>query len=312
MQIDAESFCFVVEQADALSRLDVAIAAQGICTRSAAQNWIRDGRVTVDGKVAASASMKLRRGQTVEMTPPEAKPLEAEPEDIPLDILYEDADVIIVNKPRGMVVHPAPGNERGTLVNALLYHCKDLSGINGVMRPGIVHRLDKDTTGALSVAKNDCAHESLAQQISQRTLHRCYHAIVMGRFREQSGAVEAPIGRHPVHRKKMAVVPDGRWALTNWRVLEEFEAPFTLLELRLKTGRTHQIRVHMAHIGHPVAGDPLYGGETKKLPMLTAQALHSRELGFVHPKTGQEVMTYAPYPDDFEKALALLRAGGGK
>ena len=309
---ETEALDFVAADEDAGSRLDVAIAAQGVCTRSAAQNWIRDGRVTVDEKPAKSASMKLRAGQRVVMTPPEARPLEALPEDIPLDILYEDGDVLVVNKPRGMVVHPAPGNETGTLVNALLYHCHDLSGINGVMRPAIVHRLDKDTTGALSVAKNDRAHESLAKQIGERTMHRCYHAIVHGRFKEESGFVEAPIGRHPVQRKKMAVVPDGRWALTNWRVLENFEAPFTLLELRLKTGRTHQIRVHMAHIGHPVAGDPLYGGETKKLPMLHAQALHSYELGFVHPVTGEYIETHAPYPDDFAKALAYLRAGGGK
>ena len=303
---------FVVGEQDAGSRLDVFLAAQGVCTRSAAQNLIKNESVSLDGTLIDTPSRKLKAGQEVCVELPEAKPLEAQPEDIPLDILYEDSDVIVINKPRGMVVHPAPGNESGTLVNALLYHCKDLSGINGVQRPGIVHRLDKDTTGALSVAKNDKAHESLALQISERTMHRCYHAIVQGRFREQSGFVEANIGRHPIHRKKMAVVPDGRWALTNWRVLEEFDAPYTLLELRLKTGRTHQIRVHMAHIGHPVANDPLYAPNGKKLPALPAQALHAYELGFVHPKTGEDVMTHAPYPEDFQKALDFLRAGGGR
>ncbi|MBP3371994.1 MAG: RluA family pseudouridine synthase [Clostridia bacterium] len=301
-----------VEAEDVGSRLDIFLAAKGVCTRSAAQNLIKNGHVLLDDVQETTSSKKLKAGQSVTVELPEAKPLEAAPEDIPLDILYEDSDVIVINKPRGMVVHPAPGNETGTLVNALLFHCKDLSGINGVQRPGIVHRLDKDTTGALSVAKNDKAHESLALQISQRTMHRCYHAIVQGRFREQSGFVEANIGRHPVHRKKMAVVPDGRWALTNWRVLEEFEAPYTLLELRLKTGRTHQIRVHMAHIGHPVANDPLYAPNGKKLPALPAQALHAYELGFVHPTTGEDIMTHAPYPADFQKALDYLRAGGGK
>lgn len=310
--IEREPIYFCVEDADAGARLDVVIAAQGLCTRSAAQNWIKDARVAVDEKTITTASHKLKAGQMVCIDPPQAKPLEAVAQPIPLDILYEDADVIVVNKPRGMVVHPAPGNEQGTLVNALLYHCRDLSGINGVLRPGIVHRLDKDTTGALSVAKNDAAHESLARQISERTMERCYHAIVHGRFAQQSGTVEASVGRHPIHRKKMAIVPDGRWALTNWRVLEEFDAPFTLLELRLKTGRTHQIRVHMAHIGHPVAGDSVYGGHTSKLPMLSAQALHSRTLGFAHPVTGQWIQTQAPYPQDFQKALDYLRAGGGR
>ena len=312
MENEQEQVLILIDAGAAGARLDIAIAGSGLCTRSAAQKLIQEGNVLLDGKQETTPSRKVREGQEVLVTRPESRELEAVPEDIPLDILYEDSDVIVVNKPRGMVVHPAPGNERGTLVNALLFHCHDLSGINGVLRPGIVHRLDKDTTGALSVAKNDRAHESLARQISERTMNRCYHAIVEGRFTQMSGSVEAPIGRHPIKRKEMAVVPDGRWALTNWKVLETFEAPYTLLELRLKTGRTHQIRVHMAHIGHPVAADPVYNHHKNKLTMLPAQALHSYELGFVHPVTGEKIETVAPYPEDFASALRFLRAGGGK
>ena len=237
---------------------------------------------------------------------PEAEPASVEAEDIDLDILYQDADVAVVFKPSGMVVHPAAGNERGTLVNALLKHLDNLSGIGGEIRPGIVHRIDKDTSGLLLVAKNDHAHVSLSDQIRAHSVHRAYQAIVIGNLRDDEGFVDAPIGRHPTDRKRMAVVPGGREARTNWRVLERLRGA-TLIEARLTTGRTHQIRVHMASIGHPVLGDPVYGPKKSPYPVAGGQLLHAFQIGFVHPVTGEEMRFTAPPEPRFLEWLEKLR-----
>ncbi len=255
-------------------------------SRSAVQGLIAEGRVTSEGK-PLSKSAKLAVGQRITVALPSPKELDVVPEDIPLDIVYEDQDLLVVNKPKGMVVHPAPGNGSGTLVNALLFHCSgSLSGINGVLRPGIVHRIDKDTSGLLLVAKNDFAHQGLAAQIQAHSLKREYQAVVYGNLREDTGKVDAPIGRHPIDRKKMAVLQKGaaREAITHFFVEERLRG-FTYLRLRLETGRTHQIRVHMAYLGHPVAGDPVYGPK-KVITQLRGQCLHAGLLGFVHPRTG--------------------------
>lgn len=286
------------------------LLAQGLegLTRSAVQNLIRDGMVTCRGKIL-SKSAKLSPGDRVTVAIPEVKPLEIAAENIPLDIVYEDGDLLVVNKPKGMVVHPAPGNQEGTLVNALLYHCGDsLSGINGVARPGIVHRIDKDTSGLLIVAKNDFSHTRLAEQIKEHSFTREYRAVVYGNLREDSGTVDQYIGRHPVERKKMAVLkesPSARRAVTHFFVEERLEG-FTYLRLRLETGRTHQIRVHMAFLGHPVAGDPVYGPK-KVITSLHGQCLHAGLIGFVHPRTGQYLEFTAPLPDYFTDFLRRLR-----
>jgi len=287
-------------------RLDRWLAAQGIGpSRAFVQRLIDAGLVQVDGRPAA-ASDKVRPGQRVTVSIPPPEPTETKPEAIPLDVVYEDEDVIVVNKPQGMVVHPAAGNRAGTLVNALLAHCPDLSGIGGKERPGIVHRLDKDTSGLLVVAKNDQAHISLAQQIQAREAVREYVAIVHGQLRADRGRIEAPIGRHPVDRKRMAVVPGGRPAITDYEVLERFPG-YTYVRARLQTGRTHQIRVHMAHIGHPVVGDPVYG--PRRCPWnLQGQCLHACRLGFRHPRTGQWMTFTAPLPPHMEKVLRDLRS----
>lgn len=288
-------------------RADKAIsAALPALSRSAVQALIQDGRVLCNGApVQKSTKLPVQSVLTVEIPP--ARPLEVVAQNIPLDIVYEDSDLLVVNKPKGMVVHPAAGNEDGTLVNALLYHCGDsLSGINGVIRPGIVHRIDKDTSGLLIVAKNDAAHRSLAEQIKAHSFTREYRAVVYGRIKAD-GTVDAPIARHPQERKRMAVVrsPVAREAVTHYFVVRHFTG-FTQLRLRLETGRTHQIRVHMAYIGHPVAGDPVYGPK-KVITSLGGQCLHAGLIGFVHPRTGQYMEFEAPLPPYFTDFLKTLR-----
>ena len=288
-------------------RADKAIsAALPALSRSAVQALIQDGRVLCNGApVQKSTKLPVQSVLTVESPP--ARPLEVVAQNIPLDIVYEDGDLLVVNKPKGMVVHPAAGNEDGTLVNALLYHCGDsLSGINGVIRPGIVHRIDKDTSGLLIVAKNDAAHRSLAEQIKAHSFTREYRAVVYGRIKAD-GTVDAPIARHPQERKRMAVVrsPAAREAVTHYFVVRHFTG-FTQLRLRLETGRTHQIRVHMAYIGHPVAGDPVYGPK-KVITSLGGQCLHAGLIGFVHPRTGRYMEFEAPLPPYFTDFLKTLR-----
>lgn len=298
---------FVAEQEDVGTRLDVFLAENAEdLSRSAVQKLIAEGHIALNGG-KAKANAKLRAGDVVDVEIPAAKEVEILPEDIPLDILYEDADVIVVNKPQGMVVHPAPGHTTGTLVNALLFHCgAELSGINGQKRPGIVHRIDKDTSGVLMVAKNDKAHQSLAAQLAEHSITRKYNAVVYNGFPEESGTVDRPIGRNPQDRKKMAVTQKhSRRAVTHYRVVERMEK-FTLIEAQLETGRTHQIRVHMAYIGHPLLGDMVYG--PKKQPIaLQGQALHARVLGFLHPTTGEYLEFEAPLPPHFTALLARLR-----
>ena len=277
-------------------------------TRSAAQRLLEEGRVTCGGKALAK-NYKLNGTETVEVCLPDPEPVDVLPQDIPLDVVYEDADVIVVNKPKGLVVHPAPSHPDGTLVNALLHHCGDsLSGIGGELRPGIVHRIDRDTSGLIIAAKNDSAHQKLAAQLQDHTLARIYHCIVTGNLREDSGTVNAPIGRHPVDRKKMAVVANGRPAVTHWTVLERFPG-FTYVECRLETGRTHQIRVHMAHIGHPILGDTVYGNK-KPVPGLQGQCLHAVGLRFLHPRTGEMVELSCGLPEEFRTQLQKCGARG--
>lgn len=288
-------------------RADKAVsAAIPTLSRSAVQGLIQSGHVRCNGvPVQKSAKLPVQAVLTVEIPP--ARPLEVAAQAIPLDIVYEDGDLLVVNKPKGMVVHPAAGNEDGTLVNALLYHCGDsLSGINGVIRPGIVHRIDKDTSGLLIVAKNDAAHRSLAEQIKAHSFTREYQAVVYGRIRED-GTVNAPIARHPQERKRMAVIqsPSAREAVTHYFVVRHFSG-FTQLRLRLETGRTHQIRVHMAYIGHPVAGDPVYGPK-KVIAPLGGQCLHAGLIGFVHPRTGEYMEFEAPLPPYFTDFIKTLR-----
>lgn len=285
-------------------RLDVYVADTERITRSAAQSLIEKGFVTVNG-VIKQKNYKLSEGDNVEVEHPEPIPDKALPENIPLDILYEDDDLLVVDKPKGMVVHPAAGNYTGTLVNALLYHCGDgLSGINGVIRPGIVHRIDKDTSGLLVIAKNDEAHNALAKQIKEHKADRIYRAVVVGNPKNDEGTIDKPIGRHPTERKKMAIVPNGREAVTHYRVLERYKG-FAYCEMRLETGRTHQIRVHMASIGHPLFRDTLYGGGgtlfEKKHPKIfdeksSGQALFAKTLAFTHPRTGEYMRFDAKIP----------------
>ena len=286
------------------SRADVAVAEALGMTRTAAAKLLEDGLVTAGG-TALKKNAKLAVGTAVTAVLPDPVPAEAAPEAIPLEIVYEDSDLLVVNKPKGMVVHPAAGHRSGTLVNALLAHCGDsLSGIGGVQRPGILHRIDKDTSGLLVVAKNDKAHAALAAQIKEHSFTRRYEAVVYGTFREPSGEIEAPIGRHPVKRKQMAVTDrGGKPARTLWRVLGE-GGGFSHVELTLYTGRTHQIRVHMAHLGHPVAGDPVYGPK-KVITALEGQCLHARVLGFVHPTTGAYMEFTSELPPYFTHFLAI-------
>ncbi len=289
-------------------RLDVLLCEHiGDVSRAAVQRWLDAELVQVNGKTA-KANYKSKGGECVVVTVPPPEPLEVKAEEIPLDILYEDSDFLVVNKARGMVVHPAAGNASGTLVNALLAHCKDLSGINGVIRPGIVHRLDKDTTGVMVVAKNDAAHLALAEQIGNRSAARRYLALLHGSIPEDKGIIKAPIGRHPNDRKKMAVVfENSKTAQTTFQVKERFANAYTLVECRLQTGRTHQIRVHMSYIGHPVVCDPLYGPRGKSPFDVAGQLLHSAQLTLRHPVNGQEMDFYAPLPSDMENVIVSLR-----
>ena len=288
-------------RADAL----IASALDGI-TRSAAQKWLEEGRVTMNG-TPVKKNARLSPGDVLFIAPPQPQDIDLIPQDIPLDIVYEDNDVIVVNKPVGMVVHPAPGHPDGTLVNALLYHCKEsLSGINGEKRPGIVHRIDRDTSGLLIAAKNDKAHLALAAQLQDHTLFRQYHAVTTGGFKEDSGTVNAPINRHPTDRKRMAVcrTGEGREAVTHWQVIDSHDG-YSHITCRLETGRTHQIRVHMAYTGHPLLGDIVYGNK-KPYPGLEGQCLHAAKLTFIHPSTNEKITVEAPLPDWFESVLKKL------
>lgn len=274
-------------------------------SRSAIQKWIKDGNVLVQGK-ACKANYRINKGDTIALFVPEPVEVSIQPQDIPLDILYEDKDLLIVNKPKGMVVHPAPGHPDGTLVNAIMYHCKEsLSGINGEIRPGIVHRIDQDTTGSLIVCKNDQAHIKIAEQIKVHSINRIYRGIVIGHPAEDEGLVHAPIGRNPNDRKKMAInEKNGKDAITHYRLLKRFK-DYSYMEFKLETGRTHQIRVHMASIGHPLLGDVLYG--PKKCPYkLQGQTLHAAVIGFVHPTSGEYLEVEAPLPDYFKYLLEIL------
>ena len=290
-------------------RLDSFLAARlEDLTRSAAQRLIETGQVTVDGRTVPK-SCKLAGTELVTAAIPEPEPVNAVPQDIPLDVVYEDGDVIVVNKPAGLVVHPAPGHPDGTLVNALLYHCgSSLSGIGGALRPGIVHRIDRDTSGLMIAAKNDFAHQALAAQLQDHSLARTYEAVAVGGFREDRGTVDAPIGRCVSDRKKMAVTDrGGRPAVTHWETLERFFG-YTHIRCRLETGRTHQIRVHMAYIGHPILGDTVYGAK-KPVSGLTGQCLHAAGLRFVHPRTGEAVELQCPLDAEFQNILEKLRRG---
>jgi 23S rRNA pseudouridine1911/1915/1917 synthase len=291
------------------SRLDRWLASQiAELSRSRIQDLIENGCVRINRTICSSKKETVKMGDRVEIDIPETQPLELQAEDIPLDILYEDSQVIVLNKPAGMVVHPAPGHSSGTLVNALLFHCRDLAGIGGVERPGIVHRLDKDTTGAIVVAKTELALSHLQGQLKNKIARRIYWGVVHGAPKTDRGSIDLPIGRHPVDRQKMAIVPEakgGRSALTHWQVLERF-GKYSLLEFRLETGRTHQIRVHTAQMGHPIAGDPAYS--SGRFPIkLTGQALHAYKLILEHPRSGETIEAIAPLPAEFEKLLAWLR-----
>ena len=284
-------------------RADVLLAGMidGL-TRSAAQRWLEEGRVVLEGR-PVKKNARLEPGQVLSVTPPQPEAVDVIPQDIPLDVVYEDGDVIVVNKPVGMVVHPAPGHPDGTLVNALLYHCENsLSGINGQLRPGIVHRIDRDTSGLVIAAKNDRAHLALAEQLQDHSLFRLYHAVVLGGFRDEAGTVDAPIARHPTDRKRMAVCRpgQGREAVTHYQIVDSHDG-YTHLTCRLETGRTHQIRVHMASLGCPLTGDFLYGYEDRSL--ISRPALHSAQLSLRQPVTGQELSFTLPLPEDMARLL---------
>lgn len=306
---------WLAEASDAGVRLDAWLAAHSSLTRSSLQKLIDAGKASINGKVAPK-NAKIKAGDRISLIIPPPEPADILPENIALDVVYEDGDLLVVNKPKGMVVHPAPGNYSGTLVNALLYHCKDsLSGIGGVIRPGIVHRIDKDTSGLLIVAKNDRSHLALAEQIKAHSFLRSYEAIAVGHFREEKGLVDAPIGRHPIDRKKMAIVQGGKEARTHWEVLEAF-AGFTHIKCVLETGRTHQIRVHLSSKGHPLLCDNLYGGgrtafEKQNESLVKGQCLHARTVGFVHPSTGKELCFESELPSHFTTVLEKLRRIGG-
>ena len=294
-------------------RLDSYIAAVSDLSRSAAARLIESGSVTVNGRLAEK-KRAIAEGDVVEITLPEPEECEAQPEDIPLDVVYEDDDIIVINKPEGMVVHPAPGNYSGTLVNALLFRCRDsLSGIGGVMRPGIVHRIDKDTSGLLVVAKNDFAHTALSEELKYHGIEREYHALVKGGFGEDTGTIDLPIGRHPIDRKKMAVLKNSesaREAVTHYEVLARY-GNISYLKLMLETGRTHQIRVHMSYTGHPLLGDEVYGQskipfEKRHAPLLNGQALHAKRLSLTHPRTGERMTFECELPENFKELLEIL------
>lgn len=300
---------FKISQEDADIRLDKFLSEKfPEMSRSYIQKQIRDGNILVNDKIVKTGYKTCSFDMITAQIPQIEEPI-AKPENIPLDIIYEDNDIIVINKPKHMVVHPAPGHLSGTVVNALLYHCKDsLSGINGVLRPGIVHRIDQDTTGVIVACKNDISHRFLAQQLKEHSITRIYHAIVNNHIKEEEGIIESTIGRHPVDRKKMAVnVKNGKNAITHYKVLDNLNNKYTYIACHLETGRTHQIRVHMASIGHPVLGDNLYG-KTKCPFKLEGQVLHAKTLGFIHPSSKKYVEFEAPLPEYFEKLLSILKA----
>ncbi|MEK9197700.1 RluA family pseudouridine synthase [Ureibacillus sp. 179-F W5.1 NHS] len=294
-----------IDENNAGERIDKALSTiQEDWSRTQVATWVGDGIVKVNGE-EVKAKYKVKEGDIIEVDVPEAEPLEVIPENLHLEIIYEDQDVLVVNKPKGMVVHPAPGHMTGTLVNGLMYHCKDLSGINGVLRPGIVHRIDKDTSGLLMVAKNDHAHHSLVEQLVNKTVTRKYTALVHGHIAHDKGTIDAPIGRDPKDRQKQAIVDNGKHAVTHFHVKERISGKFTLVECRLETGRTHQIRVHMNYIGYPLVGDPKYG--PKKTIDFGGQVLHAGVLGFVHPTTEEYLEFEVPLPQDYVELLEQLR-----
>lgn len=303
-------FCFTCEDEMTGERVDRLLPSllEGV-SRSYLQKVIKDGGLTVNGK-KAKGSLNVKEGDILEIELPEAESPDIPAENIPLEILFEDDDVIVVNKPKGMVVHPAAGHYTGTMVNALMFHCgESLSGINGVLRPGIVHRIDMDTTGSVIACKNDAAHICLSEQFKQHSINRIYKAIVLGVLKDNEGVIDAPIGRLPNDRKKMGIVPDGRRAVTHYRVIERFQ-DYTYIECKLETGRTHQIRVHMASIGHPLLGDEVYGKASSPLNKrynLDGQTLHAEVLGFIHPSTGEYVETVAPLPEYFRHLLDVMK-----
>lgn len=308
---------YTVEAVNQGERIDSYLSRVSGLSRSRIQGLLDEGAIVVEGIASPNKKYAVRAGDVITLSLPEPVSCEVVPENIPLDVVYEDGDLLVINKPKGMVVHPAPGNPSGTLVNALLHHCKgSLSGINGELRPGIVHRIDKDTSGLLVVAKNDTAHVALARQLEVHDIKREYHALVQGGFSTDSGTVNAPIGRHPVDRKRMAVLRDGthsaREAITHYEVLERYGA-VSYLKLELETGRTHQIRVHMSSLGHPLLGDTVYGGGTTRFEklhgsLLSGQALHAKALTFTHPTTGKLMRFETPLPPEFEKLLEILRS----
>ena len=303
---ESENIELIVEPAFSGMRLDAYLREQTLFSRSRIAALMEEGALLVNGGVERKAARKTEAGMRLELNVPETKPVDIVPQDIPLDILYQDADVVLVNKPSGMVVHPAAGNESGTLVNALLYHVHDLSGIGGEMRPGIVHRLDKDTSGLILIAKNDAAHAALSEQFKQRTMEKHYRAVAHGSFSKEEGLIDAPIGRHPVDRKKMAVVQNGKPSRTEWHVLEHVSGA-TYLDVHLLTGRTHQMRVHMLSIGHPLLGDKIYAPNLKTSVCVPRLMLHAYSLAFTHPTTGERMTFRAPLPAAFEETLQKLR-----
>jgi 23S rRNA pseudouridine1911/1915/1917 synthase len=317
--MEPESFSLRVSAEDAGERLDIFLARKDIgLSRSQVQKLIDEGHVQVNHTIEKT-SYKIRIGDVVELWKPEPKPYDVTPEDIPLNIVYEDESVVVVDKPAGMVVHPAAGNFQGTLVNALLHHCRDISGIGGVLRPGIVHRLDKDTSGLMVVAKSDKAHQELARQFKEHLVRKIYQAIVFGDVEGEEGVVDLPVGRHPVDRKRMSTISrHGKESLTKWRVLERYGI-FSLLAVEIETGRTHQIRVHLTSTGHPILGDDVYGNSTRRLQAIgntllrsrlksiKRQALHAGKLGFYHPKTHQYLQFQSPLPEDMGQVCATLR-----
>ena len=304
---------YTVKKEDTGKRLDSYLSEAADLSRSAAAKLIESGAATVNGK-ASEKKYSVKENDEIELVLPEAEEYEALPENIPLDVVYEDADIIVINKPSGMVVHPAPGNYTGTLVNALLYHCKDsLSGIGGVMRPGIVHRIDKDTSGLLVVAKNDASHRALSEELGYHGIEREYHALVRGGFKEATGTVDLPIGRHPVDRKRMAVIKSGenaREAVTHYEVIRPY-GQITYLRLKLETGRTHQIRVHMSYLGHALLGDEVYAStktvfEKQHAPLFDGQILHAKRLSLTHPRTKERMTFECELPDNFKKLIEIL------
>jgi len=301
-----ETLELIVTQENDGMRIDAYLRANTEFSRSRVSALMLEGAISVDGEVQAKPSYKVSVGQRIVLDVPQVRPVDIVPQNIPLDILYQDEDVVVVNKPCGMVVHPAAGNEDRTLVNALLYHVHDLSGIGGEMRPGIVHRLDKDTSGLILIAKNDRAHTQLSDQFKERSMEKHYRAVAFGNFREEQGLIDAPIARHPVDRKKMAIVADGKPSQTEWKVLEQLKSA-VYLDVHLLTGRTHQIRVHMHSIGHPLLGDRIYAPNIKTSVHIPRLMLHAYSLAFTHPATGERMELCAPLPEKFNATLEKLR-----